>query len=127
MNQSNDREQSEFNMAVSYLNRLNALFYIADEAAMNLDVNKWMHSLKTIFRELSTEMNDQEIQNINSKFKTTNTDVQSYLSKSNQKGTQPISSKLYDGLHELEIDLRKILKDAGLQQKMKADSRKSLE
>jgi hypothetical protein len=56
-----DRDQSEFDMAVSYLGRLNALFYQADQAAMNLDIYNWFHALLCLFRELSTEMKEDEI------------------------------------------------------------------
>ena len=120
------REQSEFNMAVSYLNRLNVLFYITDEAAMQLDVNTWMHGLMALLRELSTEMKPEEISDLQTKFKAVNEKIQSYNQEQKGKGDASIPSELYDELHNAEIELRKVLKESGLLMKMKEDAGKAL-
>lgn len=115
----NERGVAEFNMAVSYLGRLDKLFYITDEAAMTLDINKWMHGLMCIFRELSTEMKDEEIAELKNKFDDINSKVQETNQSYNRKGTMEVSSETYDGLHNIELELRKVLKESGLQMKMK--------
>lgn len=113
------RDQSEFNMAVSYLNRLNGLFYICDEASMTLDINQWFQSLVALFRELSTEMKSTEIETKNKEIKSIFEDVNSAVSKANKSGQMEVNPDLYWKIHEFELFIRGILKSSGLQQKMK--------
>ena len=122
-----NREQSEFNMAVSYLSRLNTLFYIADNSAMSLEINEWFHALMTLFRELSTEMNEQEIKILKHQFKLINEQMQIYNKDKMRVGVANISSKLYDDLHDAELAIRQVLKTSGLQMKMKQDARFAIE
>ena len=121
-----ERGQSEFNMAVSYLNRMNALFYIADEAAMSLDAYQWFHSLLAIERELSTEMTTKELATFETRIKTIHPEVTNWVNEKNRGHTVTIDSELYQSLHELEIEHRKILKEAGLQNKMMEDAMNAL-
>lgn len=123
----NARGTAEFNMAVSYLTRLNTLFYIADESAMTLDMNKWMHSLMALFRELSTEMKAEEITKIKNKFNIINSKVQEINNVYGRKGTVEVNPQTYDALHEVELDLRRVVKESGLQMKMKAEAGAALE
>ena len=116
--ESEKRSQSEFNMAVSYLNRLNVLFYLCNDAAIQLDSYSWFHSLMALFRELSTEMN-KDITKLN-------VSVNKNMGNIRRKGVISIESELYQQLHEFEMKLRKILKDAGLQTKIMEDARKAL-
>ena len=121
-----ERAQSEFNMAVSYLNRMNALFYIADEAAMGLDAYQWFHTLLAIERELSTEMNPKELEGFETKMKAIHPEVTSWVENKNRGLVSTMGKELYENLHHLEIDLRRILKDAGLQNKMMEDAMNAL-
>jgi len=121
-----ERSQSEFNMAVSYLNRMNALFYIADEAAMSLDAYQWFHSLLAIERELSTEMKKGELETFEKNIKAIHPEVTTWVENKNRGLTATIDSELYQNLHDLEIELRKILKSAGLQNKMVEDAMNAL-
>lgn len=116
-----DREQSEFNMAVSYLNRLNALFYVCDEAAMELNGHRWFHALLSLYRELSTEMKPEELTWFNEQMNEINNLVTLSEKKSLQTGQNTLTPELYEKLHEYEIKIRKILKKAGLQNKMMDD------
>lgn len=113
-----ERAQSEFNMAVSYLNRLNALFYAADESAMGLDASQWFHALMALERELSTEMKAGEF----SKFKQNRERIKELVAQNERinakTGRQEMNSALYEALHDYETQLRRVLKDAGLQNKM---------
>ena len=111
------RDQSEFNMAVSYLNRLNTLFYVCDEASSSLDASVWYHTLCTIYRELSTEMNPEEIKNFDSEMMKINTEINKYINNQ-YKGLSKLDSNTYFMLHKFELKLRHILKDSGLQQKI---------
>ena len=56
-----ERQQSEFNDAIGYLNRLNSLFYLCDNSSIELDAFSWFHSLMALERELSTEMEEKEL------------------------------------------------------------------
>jgi len=123
----NERNQAEFNMAVSYLNRLNVLISICDDASMSLDMNQWMHSLMALFRELSTEMTDKEIENIQASFNHVNTHVQEINQNQIKRGKVEVEQDPYNDLHNIEIKLRKVLKDSGLQMKMKQSASSALE
>ena len=125
-NEADSRAQSEFNMALNYLSRLNQLFYICDEAAMSLDIYQWYHSLLALFRELSTEMKDTEITEMKTKSKLLASGVNEFLQIQNTQGVAEVSTELYDGLHEFELTIRNVLKTSGLQMKMKQDARKAL-
>lgn len=121
-----DRQQSEFNMAVSYLNRLNALFYKADEAAIELDVYTWFHCLLALFRELSTEMKDTEIKEWEKEQEIINQHISKYINEKQRNGMGKVTPELYRKLHKFELFLRYILEKAGLQKKMMDDAMNAL-
>lgn len=121
-----ERQQSDFNMAISYLNRLNALFYICDEAAMQLNAYTWFHSLATLFRELSTEMSEEEILEMENKISVLSEKLNELNEQIDRTGKNTIPSNLYTGLHKFELELRKVLKTAGLQLRMKEDPNMAL-
>ena len=120
-----DRQKSEFNMAVSYLNRLNALFYVADESAIELDTHTWFHSLLAIYRELSTEAKPSETEAIDADIETLRP-LLNLQSNQQAKGRTDVDSNLYRALHNLEIKLRVILRESGLQLKLQEDALKAL-
>jgi hypothetical protein len=118
------REQAEFNMATSYLVRLNNLFYVIDDASLSLNAFQWYHALMTLFRELSTEMADSEVQ----EFIKLSRDINETLGieSSTTKSKVEISPQLYDKLQDFELRLRRILKTSGLQMRMQRDPSKAL-
>jgi hypothetical protein len=120
-----NRGQSEFNMAVSYLNRLNALLYAADEAAMSLDIYTWFHCLMALYRELTTEMKKAEMEGFEKELATLRPKIQLVLAEQD-RGRTTIDEEVYGHLHHFEIQLRRILKDSGLQMKMQEDAAKAL-
>jgi hypothetical protein len=120
------RDVSEFNSAVSYLNRLNMLFFNCLESATSLDAHTWFHTLLALFRELSTEMKQKEIDEFEDKINKINTDISNHIEIIQRQGQQPMPNELYKELHEFEMELRKIMKEAGLQQKMIDDALKAL-
>lgn len=120
-----DAQKSEFNMAVSYLSRLNSLFYICDDASMSLDANAWFHGCMALYRELSTELKPEELTEVEHLADKINTKIQ----RKNAYGQLPanyIPSDLYKELHTLEVTLRRVCERAGLQKKMIDDARKAL-
>lgn len=112
-------------MAVSYLNRLNALFYAADEAAIELDTYTWFHSLMALYRELSTEMKPAEQETFEKRISRIGPRLNLML-RDRMKGNGETAHDLYQELHNFEIALRRILKDSGLQMKMQEDAHFSL-
>lgn len=119
--QQNDRTQSEYNMAFSYLNRLNNLFYIADESAMSLNAHQWFHALLALYRELITEMKPDEEEQL----KQLMPKINYYLAQNNKTimktGTTAITPELYKDLHDFEIIIRRVMKSSGLLLKMQED------
>lgn len=111
-----DREVSEFNYALKYLDRINFLFYKTAICSMDLNAHGWFHALIALFRELSTHMKPEEIK----WFNTEKSKINKLLSqiRSPIAGIQP---DLYDKLHDFEMKLRKIMKDAGLEGKSTDD------
>jgi hypothetical protein len=120
------REQSEFNMAVSFLNRMNLLFYQSNAAALDLDAHNWYHCLRCLFRELSGYMKPAEIESYAKKTVRMNNAVILNTRKVQKSGYKQIEPELYEELEEFEIFLRKILKDSGLQTKMVDDPGKAV-
>lgn len=114
-----ERQKSEFSGDVSYLNRLNYYFFLAGMAAISLDAYGWYHSLRVIFRELSTEMKEKEITEWNTKANIINNLLSKQIEDNENQGKEEISPDLYNSLNEYELFIRKILKDAGLQNRMK--------
>lgn len=122
----NEGQLAEFNMAVSYLNRLNSLFYAADESAMNLDAYAWFHALMAIYRELSPLMDQKNLEEAENFRKKIHAMVAKALKLQKLRGITQIDEDLYNELHEFEMKLRKVCKDKGLLMKMQEDARKAL-
>jgi len=118
---SETRDQSEFNMAVSYLNRLNTLFYACDYASIELDGYLWFHCLLALFRELSTEMKEDEISNLMDSITNMNQHIIQMMEVKSETGRNEIPPNLYIMLNNFELKIRRILKESGLQTKMKDD------
>ena len=86
-----------------------------------------MHSLMAIFREISTEMKDTEIDNLQEKFTEVNSKIQKHNEEINRKGRASIPNDTYMDLHKIEVEIRKVLKSSGLQMKMKQDAGSAIE
>lgn len=121
------RAQSEFNSAVTYLNRLNYLWAVCDEARSECDSFRWFNHLCIIYSELSTEMKKAEERD---RFKARLTDLNMTVQQQqrvNQRASrQQITWQLYMELLNLDEDLRRIMKEAGLLTKSISDPRRAL-
>lgn len=120
------RQTSEFNMAVSWLNRLHSLFIVCDSAAIELNTFNWFHGLMAIFRELSTEMKPDEIEEMNKELIALNPLITSAMQNYQNTGQLQIQPNLYLKLHSIEMRFRKIAKEAGLLTKISDDATKAL-
>jgi hypothetical protein len=116
-----ERDKSEFNSSFSYLNRINVLFLTADENAMQLNMYNWYHALLALFRELSTEMNEEELNSFTKESDKINQLLMEHMSKLSATGYADVNPQLYNSLHVYELKLRMIMKEAGLQQKVMED------
>lgn len=121
------REVSEFNSAVTYLNRLNYLWAECDIARTEYDALKWFNHLCIIYSELSTEMKKAEERD---RFKTRLTNlnvlVQQQQRLNERAARQQITWELNMDLINLDEDLRRVMKEAGLQTKSVSDPRRAL-
>lgn len=124
--ESDFREQSEFNMAVSYLNRLNSLLYAANEAALNLNPHYWFHILMTLYRELHNSMEKDEPEKGQQKLNEIKPLIDDWI-RNERTGKTQVSNELYMRLHNFEIFLRKIMKNSGLLLKTTDDPTNALQ
>lgn len=123
MDDYTSQQKAEFNMAVSYLNRLNMLFSQCDQASMSLDIYSWFHSLLALYRELSTWMKDKgEKDAFNKRIQKVNPMISQAYSRMESSGRVEIPNDLYMELHELELELRAVADKAGLMMKMADDA-----
>ena len=122
-----ERQQSEFNMAVSYLNRINTHLFLADEASLQLDPYNWSNALRTLFRSISSEMQDKEIEEFKSSFKKINEIIQNDNNSKKNYSQREIGSELYEMIEDVQIKLNKVLKESGLLLKMKQSAEFALE
>lgn len=118
-----ERDQSEFSGDVNYLDRLNNLLYSSNYHSSNLNVYYWYHTLNSLFRELSTEMQvtktNNEIEVANKMMRDLRDSVGKYMMKKKKHGISEISPELYDELHNFDLFLRQVLKKSGLQLRLK--------
>ena len=122
MENKTDRQQSEFNDALGFLNRLNGLFHSANLASIELNSHFWFNILMALYRELSSEMKPEEL-------KLWNTKRQEINNKLNQKYNQRIKgipSELYNELDKFEIFLRDVYTKSGLKNRLADDAMKAL-
>jgi hypothetical protein len=120
-------ERAEFNMAVSYLNRLNILFSQCDQASISLDIYTWFHSLLATYRELSTWMPDLDERNkINESIKQINPMISKAYQAYSKTGKLEIPHELYMLLHDLELKMRDVASKSGLMMKMADDAMNAL-
>jgi CRISPR/Cas system CSM-associated protein Csm2 small subunit len=110
------REQAEYHLGFSWLERLNRLFYLCNDSALSLDSMSWYHALRALYRELSTEMKPDEEKEIKNALQCVAKKV--YHPSQARRG---ISAELYEELEEIEKKLREIMKEAGLQMKFAED------
>lgn len=120
------RDVSEFNSAVSFLNRLNMIIAKCDECSMDLDINGWHHSLMVLYRELSTEMTEDEKEQFEKDINVLQERLSEYIINNRGSNINEVSPELYKDHHDFEMALRKVMKESGLQQKIMDEASKML-
>jgi len=112
------RDQSEFNMAFGFLNKINSLLWTCSESSLRLDAYTWFHALRSLTRTLTTELNEKQAEQIKEYINLINPLLQRHVLDT-KKGKVRIESKLYDLLDNYEVLIMNVLKGAGLLLKMK--------
>lgn len=115
---SSNRE-SEFNQGLSFLNRMNAWYYVLGQSKINRDSSLWFDTLATIFTELSDDMNEVEIGECIRLLNETNTVIAE--TQNNASADDAIPGKLYYKLLTWEMYLRKVFNRLGYKTRYKDD------
>jgi hypothetical protein len=119
-------QESQFNMGIAYMQRLDFLLKTADDNSRFLDSFHWYHTLATIFRELSPEMNEKELQEYLTELKSLNMQISQETEQNQKKGKIGITNDLYFSLNKLEISLRQLMQKRGLYNKQSKDPSKAV-
>lgn len=114
-----DDSKSEFNMALSYLARLNYSFWTINEAKRKRDLNGWIGELSVLTDELCTEKSMKDLDAKTKELEKLMEECDAVMKKNQRMGRQSIPTQLYWKLITYERWLRKALDDAGLLKKMK--------
>lgn len=120
-----DGPTSEFNMAVSYLNRLNSLLAYANVSSIETDGHGWYHALMALFRELSPHLKKEEYDIWTANMINLNRQVSMGLKRQNS-GETGINGQLYMDLHKFHIFLMGVLQRSGLLNRMMEDAAQAL-
>ena len=119
--------QSEFNMAFSYLNRLNYSFWTLNEAKRRRDLSDWSNELLILTDELSTEASIvKNLETKTTELKNILNEVEAVQKKNTHQGKKAIPTTLYWKLISYERWLRQQMDAAGLLKKMKESAADAL-
>lgn len=107
MEMNNKRQQSEFNMAVSYLNRMNGLFYICDVASIILKDDK-VKQYSQCYNTINTNNTNKENKN-NNNINTNNTNNTNSQKQESEIEKQIMSLKSKGDIFEHKPNMWKAL------------------
>ena len=110
-------EESFFNMAVAYLERIDKLLYKCQESAIGQNIDEWRNYLRALYREASVKLNDTERKEIEDKFKLVNNLANNPMSRSVRK------QEILYALDLLDIHLRTKLQQKAMLLPSKSDPR----
>jgi hypothetical protein len=116
-----ERIQGEFNSAFEYLRRISVAFEICNEGSTNMNAGLWCQGLVVAFKELSTKMKGQEL---NDKMPELKSLVE--LTTNSRKGRVCIDASVYWRLFLFELFLRRVFAEAGLEMKHRPDANRIL-
>lgn len=120
------REESEFNNVLQFLDVLNDIFKTAIKSSYDNNMVSWSSALWCAFRCLTPWMKSEEL----TYFKERKEFIQYKIyriTKSKRLSQQNnIPNEIYNLLEDYEIKLRRVYKDSGLLDKKKDDAMRSL-
>lgn len=122
MDQPNFNIKPAFNIALGYTNSVIYSLWLCSDFARNYDYNGWFFELLNLSRIVSTKMRGNVIHIITGEGKPEDNDEFSVLNKLFDEAERELINKkksksLYYKLHKIELFLRKIIKDSGLEMK----------
>ena len=120
-----EREQSEFNLALRTLDRLNYYFWEASFKKQSHDAHGWFYALLQCFDELINDMKTAEKQQKIPYIKALADRVNALSGQRQHNPASSIPRDLFWELRELEWWLRQVAEEAGLLKKMKEDPTKA--
>ena len=120
------KETSEFNEAISFLNRINTIFYAILMSTLDNDMDSWFKSLSRLYQELVNDMDDKDKESLKVRLNELMNDINQHNIDYRKSGVQQIPQKLYWDLFNYESELRKIYNKAGYQTKRKDSASKAL-
>lgn len=116
-----EKQESQFNIALKQLDRVDAYLTGCGEASMELNGMLWLHCIHGLLRELSQELSQEECDTFFNRWKELNSQMQTENNRPLREPTKSIGIELFSELTDLEIDLRRALKSRGMLSKMKDD------
>lgn len=104
-----ERPKAEASSEAYFLGRINEMLTNIDNAAYDIKIYDWGHGLAVLFRELSSEMKEDEAAVFDKRVLDTLKVVEEYKDMGDN-----IPFSLYNELHRLECDIRRVIKVTGL-------------
>jgi hypothetical protein len=106
----NEEQGSVFHPAVDFLIRVNKLMYAANSCALSHDLESWLAILKTIRRELSAEIKEDESKKVNGMLDAIYPIRNEFLYYTTRNIPAPIkvSANLFRMLEDFEMELRRL-------------------
>ena len=121
MKQPDNIDSSEFNEAISFLSRVNTIFYSLLIARNSKDLFSWCNELNNLYLALCNDMDKKEKETKKLKLRFIMDRVNNLTIKSNRSGSNVIPQDLYWELFDFEEYLRMVYNRAGYQTKRKDD------
>jgi len=112
-----ESNESVFNMAMAYLQRIDKLLYKAQESAQIQDIDSWLNYLYCIRRELSVKLIDEE----EVELKNMLVNIKKIIQDPRKKIT--CRSEILGKLDEIDIYMRKKLQQRGMLLPNRSDPR----
>ena len=110
-------EESVFNMAFAYLERINKLLYYCQQCAIRQDIDQWITYLRALQREMSIKLDDKELEQSEINFKKVFELMKTFEMKHANR------QKILISLHNLEISIRRIMQKKNMLLPSKSDPR----
>jgi len=103
-----ESDESVFNMALAYLIRIDRLLNMAQDAALQMNMDSWLNNLRGIEREISVKTNEEEDKDLEKDFNEINKFMANPQNKISNKQT------ILMQLHRLDKKMRRLMQKKGM-------------
>ena len=114
-----NKDETEYNLDVSYMSRLNIHLQSMGEYSTNQDFSNWLNICRNLFRELSPEFSKEEQVKIIDELDILFNMVNEYVKMVHLKGLEINKLQLMKRIEKLDLQLRQRMKDRNLQGRYK--------